>query len=366
MPDYSEPGNFVSESDRNPHPIVGLSVSTAAFIGLVQSRSAGRRPTPVASLAEYEQAFGSTPASTFLRHALRGYFQNGGTRCYIHRLEPGCDLRQGVQALRDLDVSIVACPDAVSLPGIEATLIAHCEEMRYRLAILDAPQGPPPMDGPPAELRSSYAAYYYPRVMDSDCADEIGVAIPACGHIAGTYARTDRYRGVWQAPANEQLLGISGLEQSVTSSEQQAMASAGVNVLRNLPGKGSVVWGARTTSDDPDWKYVNVRRLFIYLERSIEQGTKWAVFEPNDEGLWERVKRSVSDFLYSTWSSGGLVGDSPDDAFFVRCDRTTMTQDDIDNGRLVVEIGFAPLRPAEFVIFRIGQWTAEARCKERC
>jgi len=359
MPEYTFPGVYVEESGSNPHPIAGVSTSTAAFIGIAGSGPFA--PTLIASWTEYQAAFGSSHGTGFLGHAVQGFFANGGTRCYILRVEETVEPAVSLQALESLDVSIVCSPDGNAIAGMSAALIEHCERMRYRLAVLDAPQAPAPVDGPPVALRSSYAAYYYPWVRLAECAEHGAIAAPACGHIAGTYARTDREQGVWHAPAGKPILGIAGLDQSVTEKQGEALNSLGVNTLRNFPGRGNLVWGARTTSQDPDWKYVNIQRYFIYLEHSIDNGTQWAVFEPNGEPLWNAVRRSVSDFVFNEWSNGALQGSKPEQAFFVRCDRTTMTQDDIDNGRLIVEIGVAPVRPAEFVIFRIGQWTADAK-----
>ena len=179
--------------------------------------------------------------------------------------------------------------------------------------------------------------------------------------MCGVYARTDVERGVWKAPANETVRGALRFETDVTAGQQELLNPAGVNCLRALPGRGLRVWGARTASSDPEWKYVNVRRYFNYLERSIDRGTQWAVFEPNGERLWANVREAVGNFLYSEWVSGALLGREPAQAYFVRCDRTTMTQNDIDNGRLVCLVGVAAVKPAEFVIFRVGQKTADGR-----
>jgi phage tail sheath protein FI len=185
--------------------------------------------------------------------------------------------------------------------------------------------------------------------------------LPPSGFVAGIYARVDAARGVHKAPANELVRLAVGVERDLTREEQDTLNPEGVNCLRTFPDRGLLVWGARTLSADPEWKYVNVRRLLMYLERSIDCGTQWAVFEPNTDRLWNAVSIQIRNFLIEAWRQGALQGIKPDQAFFVRCDRTTMTQDDIDNGRLICEIGVAPVRPAEFVIFRIGQWTADRR-----
>ena len=179
--------------------------------------------------------------------------------------------------------------------------------------------------------------------------------------MAGIYARVDVERGVHKAPANEVIRGITKIAQDVTKREQDLLNPKGINALRFFPGRGNRVWGARTVSSDASWKYINVRRLFIFVEESIDEGTQWVVFEPNDEPLWARVRQTITNFLTTVWRSGALEGTKPDEAFFVKCDRTTMTQDDIDNGRLICVIGIAPVKPAEFVIFRIQQKTRESQ-----
>jgi phage tail sheath protein FI len=358
MSDENVPGVYVEEDDPHPHPIAGVSTSTAAFIGIADAGPF--TPTLITSFTDYERAFGSLPGAGFLGYAVRGFFENGGTQCYVVRVEAAAGPTASLQALEGLDVSIVCSPDADSIPGTAAALIAHCEIMRYRFAVLDGPQNPAPTDGPPDALRSSYAAYYYPWILVAGSARGSEISIPPSGFVAGVYARTDGEQGVWHAPANKEILGITGLDQVLTEEESEVLNELGVNVLRFFPVSGYRVWGARTTSSDPQWKYVNVRRYLIYLGHSIDNGTQWVVFEPNGEPLWAAVTRSVSDFLFNEWKSGALQGSKPEDAFFVRCDQTTMTQNDIDNGRLIMEVGVAPLRPAEFVVFRIGQWTAEA------
>ena len=217
-----------------------------------------------------------------------------------------------------------------------------------------------------ARLDSSRGALYHPWLLVDDPSAAPGqppgpVPVAPSGAVAGICARVDRTRGVHQAPANEPVLGIVGLAAQVSKAEQEQLNPAGVNAIRSFPGRGILVWGARTMSSDPEWRYVSIRRLFAFLEHSIDQGTQWAVFEPNGEPLWAAVRQAVEDFLLLQWQAGALLGQKPEDAFFVRCDRSTMTQNDLDNGRLVVLVGVAALRPAEFVVVRIGQWTADAR-----
>lgn len=273
------------------------------------------------------------------------------------------------------DISIVAAPGYSAFKdladAIEAQLLIHVEKRRsYRIGVLDSRAGQSigEVRNAKARVDSKYAALYYPWVVvanplwrpgDASVAREI--AVPPSGFVCGIYARNDVERGVFKAPANEVVRGALRFESDVNFAQQEVLNPLGVNCLRFFPGRGYRVWGGRTTSSDPEWKYVNVRRYFNYLERSIDVGTQWAVFEPNGERLWANVKETISSFLYSEWRSGALLGTDPKEAFFVRCDRSTMDQNDLDNGRLVCLIGVAVVKPAEFVIFRIGQKTADAR-----
>jgi phage tail sheath protein FI len=254
--------------------------------------------------------------------------------------------------------------------AVQQALISHAERMRYRVAVLDTPDGQTISGARDTRSRidSTYAALYYPWVMVANPLARPGneqipseLALPPSGFMAGIYARTDINRGVWKAPANEVVRGALRFEREINHGQQEVLNPEGINCLRFFFGRGNRVWGARTASSDPEWKYVNVRRYFIYLEHSIDRSTQWAVFEPNGERLWSNITDTVTAFLYNEWRSGALMGATPEEAFFVRCDRSTMTQNDFDNGRLICEIGVAPLKPAEFVIFRIGQKTADAQ-----
>jgi phage tail sheath protein FI len=282
----------------------------------------------------------------------------------------------GLAALGEIDdIAIVAMPDAVRLDGAsqkEATdeLIAHCEQLRYRTAIVDPPAGNSisQVRAFRSQFDTKYAALYYPwvRIIDPTAkrdpsAPPATLDLPPSGATAGIYARSDIERGVHKAPANEVVLGITEFVTNVTFDRQAVLNPEGINALRFFPGRSNRVWGARTMSSDPEWRYLNVRRLFNYLEHSIDKSTQWVVFEPNNERLWASIRQTVEDFLLETWRTGALMGTKPEEAYFVRCDRTTMTQNDLDNGRLIVLIGVAPTYPAEFVIFRIGQWTADAQ-----
>lgn len=291
---------------------------------------------------------------------------------YLGRMSEKDELRTGLSSLELVDeISIVAAPGATAdyannsdtANAIIAGLVAHAERLRFRIAVIDCGdnQTISEVRATRALIDSKYAAFYYPWVRILDPITQTEINQPPSGFVAGIYARVDSERGVSKAPANEVVRGATGLEVMLSSAEQEILNPEGVNCFRFFPGRGFRLWGARLASSDPEFKYVNLRRYFAYLEHSIDKGTQWAVFEPNDESLWANVRRTVEDFLLLEWRSGALVGDKPERAYFVKCDRTTMTQKDLDNGLLVCLIGVAPTRPAEFVIFRIGQWTASRR-----
>jgi phage tail sheath protein FI len=281
--------------------------------------------------------------------------------------------RSGVEGLEVLDdVTMLVVPDLMTpMPGeklditmvkaVQTMMIAHCSRLGDRVAILDAPPDLTPQEVKNwrmnvAGFDSSYAAMYYPWIEVMDPITNKLVAIPPSGHVAGIWARSDNTRGVHKAPANEIVLGAVGLKYQTTKGEQDTLNPFGVNCIRAFPGRGIRVWGARTLSSDPAWRYINVRRLFNYVEKSIYNGTQWVVFEPNDRQLWARVRRDASAFLKMVWRDGALFGSSPDEAFYVKCDDELNPPESRDMGRLIIEIGMAPVKPAEFVIFRISQW----------
>ncbi len=276
--------------------------------------------------------------------------------------------RTGIQSLADIDAIAIVMAPGMWAPDIQAALIQHAETLKYRFAVLDTPPADPnsitlieDVQAVKAALDSEYAALYWPWIAVLDPFARVTTEIAPSAHMAGIYARVDDARGVWKAPANEPISGLdigngkNGLQVEITKREQDDLNPNGINALRFFPNRGTRVWGARTISSDESWKYVNVRRLFIYVEASIDEGTQWVVFEPNDESTWARVRQSITNFLITVWKDGGLQGATAQDAFFVKCDNTTMSQDDIDNGRLICVIGIAPVKPAEFVIFRIQQ-----------
>ncbi len=292
---------------------------------------------------------------------------------YEGTAEADAATKTGLKAFEDIDeISIVAAPGSTFLyegayrddaSTIFGLLISHAERMRYRIAVLDSGAGQTIADvrALRARLDSTHAALYYPWVTILDPVTRKEINLPPSGFVAGIYARNDITRAVYKAPANEVVNLALTFETVLNKAQQDVLNPLGINCFRYFEGRGNRLWGARTISSDPEWKYVNLRRYFAYLEHSIDKGTQWAVFEPNGSILWANVRRTISDFLLNEWQNGALLGDKPEEAYFVRCDRSTMTQNDLDNGRLVCLIGVAALRPAEFVIFRIGQWTADKK-----
>jgi len=280
--------------------------------------------------------------------------------------------RTGVGGLEAIDeITMVAAPDLMSayqrsavdletVKAVQLAMIAHCEMMGDRMAVLDPPPGLSPQQVKDwrqdlAGYDSKYAALYYPWVKVFDPASGTNQFVPPSGHMSGVWGRNDSTRGVHKAPANEVVRGAIAVETQLTKLEQELLNPIGVNCVRSFPGRGIRVWGARTLSSDPAWRYLNVRRLFNYLEESILNGTQWVVFEPNDDALWARIRRTISAFLVQEWRAGALFGLTPDEAFYVKCDRETNTAESIDAGQVICEIGVAPVKPAEFVIFRLAQ-----------
>jgi uncharacterized protein len=369
--------------------IHGLSTSIAGFVGPAHIGPVGSVQV-VTSVADVAGLFGDgrplsfddgTTMENFLWHAVRGFFAEGGTRAYIVRTpdtggRPATAAYEAaLHALEEAaDTSIVAAPgstyvtagaqdDRAYSDAVSDLLIRHAEQMRYRIALLDSVNGDD-LDGVRAQrarIDSSYAALYYPWIRATDPRSSCEILLPPSGFVAGVYARVDEQRGVSKAPANEVVRLATGVEGTIDSAQQDSLNAAGINSVRRFTDAGVVLWGARTTSNDPAFRYVNLRRYLAFLEHSIDQGLQWVVFEPNGATLWSTVRRTVEDFLSTQWRNGALAGSTSEQAYFVRCDRSTMTQDDLDQGRLVCVIGVALVKPAEFVIFRIGLWTADHR-----
>ncbi|HEX5717922.1 MAG TPA: phage tail sheath subtilisin-like domain-containing protein [Thermoanaerobaculia bacterium] len=404
MPQYLAPGVYVEEVPSSVQPIAGVGTSTAGFIGEVAddvempaqpgkfvSDSLGRPikdslgnvtpiyyevaeagvPQLITSWESFKNHFGDFhDGNSNLAHAVYGFFNNGGTRCWVARIDGPAEaenttaVTDALAAFEAIDeIALVAVPGATDAE-IHSAVIAHCERVGDRFAILD---GQVVDEFTPDDIQgetgnSDYAALYYPRIEVFDPVAKERIFVAPSGHIAGIYARIDTERGVHKAPANAVVRGALGLEYRLSRADQEGLNPAGINVIRDLNGN-IVVWGARTLGGDAnlEWKYINVRRLFLFLRESIDEGTQWVVFEPNDTALWAKITRNVTAFLTNVWRSGALFGNTPAEAFYVRCDASTNPPEVRDLGQVVCEIGVAVVRPAEFVIFRISQWAGPGK-----
>jgi phage tail sheath protein FI len=402
MPNYFSPGIYVEEVPAGARPIGAVGTSTPGFIGVApDARSRLNEPVALNSWSDFLRVFatGDNPTATHLARAVFGFFTNGGTRCFVVNVGEGGQIagagkrRGGVQVLETVDeVAIVAAP-GFSDPGSYEALLGHCELMRDRVAILDPPEdvdditaltrvglesgdkpkpqggkppeggGKPPEDAAPhaeESLRprqSDYGTLYFPWLRVRDPFSGEVVSTPPSGYLAGIWARTDALRGVHKAPANEPVRGAVDLTYLVTRSEQDVLNPKGVNCIRYFSGEGIRVWGARTlAAEASEWRYINVRRLFNTLEKSIAEGTRWMVFEPNDPTLWRSIRRDIGAFLTRVWRDGALLGRTPEEAFFVKCDEETNPSDVRDAGMVVAFVGVAVVKPAEFVVFKLSQW----------
>jgi phage tail sheath protein FI len=394
MPFYASPGVYVEEVPSGARPIGAVGTSTAGFVGTAPD--AGARvgeAVAVNSWSEFMRIFASTenlPGGALAR-AVFGFFDNGGGRCFVVNVPEGQPItgedrrrRTGLAALEAIDeVAIVAAPGYADTVSYEDVL-AHCERLGDRVAILDPPAELADIDAltrvmtgktgrkraasgsesesPPEEAsglrprQSDYGAFYVPWLVVRDPLTGEPVATPPSGHIAGVWARTDTLRGVHKAPANEPVRGAIDLTYRVTRAEQEVLNPAGVNCIRYFPAEGIRVWGARTlAAEASEWRYLNVRRLFNMLKESVSDGTRWIVFEPNDELLWRSIRRDIGAFLTRVWRDGALMGRTADEAFFVKCDEETNPPDVRDAGQVVAVIGVAPVKPAEFVVFKLSQ-----------
>ncbi len=370
MPEYLSPGVYVEEISGASKPIEAVSTSTVGFIGECK-KGPVNEPIFCPNWSTFTKYFGDFSDSEHLAHAVYGFFNNGGARCFILNVGTGAadkkparfigydrgpGERAGLHAYEEVDdINMIVAPGQTD-PAIQDAVLTHCEKMRYRFAILDCPETIEKggVNNLPKPRDSKYGAYYFPWLEVYD-PEKGNIHVPPSGHMAGIYARSDNERGVHKAPANEVVRGALGLKYTITKSEQDLLNPKGINCIREFPNRGIRVWGARTISSDPEWRYVNVRRLFNMVEQSIEGGTQWVVFEPNDQTLWKRVSRNITAFLLRVWRDGALFGETPEQAFYVKCDGETNPPEVIDAGQLVVEIGMCPTKPAEFVIFRIGQ-----------
>lgn len=422
---YLSPGVYVEEVPSSIKAIAAVSTSTAAFIGFVpdtvptvarnsafdptdpaSSRyktvtfalpAAARVPVLITSWSQFTRMFGdftgdsSLPASTgpvydwghrCLIHAVYGFFNNGGSRCYVARIDPNRseDLDTVLTALAAIDEIALICAPGQESDVVRDKIVAHCAAVGDRFAIFDGPQRETDLtrlthiaaDSPPGVMpkKTDLAAWYYPWIKVSDPLMELieppsqgGIAeVPPSGHIAGIYARVDTERGVFKAPANEVIRGALDVTHRLSKNDQIALNPKGVNCLRVL-NDNIYVWGARTIGGvaNADLKYISVRRTLLFLRESIEEGTQWAVFEPNTPALWAKISRNVTAFLTTVWRAGALFGTTPQESFFVKCDAETNPLELRELGQVVTEIGVAIARPAEFVIFRVSQFAAEAK-----
>jgi phage tail sheath protein FI len=400
MPTYLTPGIYVEEVSAGPRPIEAVGTSIAGFVGIAPDAAKHlNEPQWFDNWTQFTKEFTSPgSASTSLSHAVFGFFQNGGGRCCVVNVGPDGSIvgdgqgRKGLEVLEESDeIAIVAAPGYTDPLSYDA-LLSHCEKMKDRVAILDAPpqisqidaltkvataprESKKPRGGGeeaksagtaeadavrPRQSDGGWGAFYFPHITVRDpLSSKDLVDVPPSGHIAGVYARSDATRGVHKAPANEAVRGALNVTYRVTREEQATLNPSGVNCIRLFPGEGIRVYGARTLAESSsEWRYLNVRRLFNMVEESIARSTRWVVFEPNDRPLWKAIRRDVTAFLTIIWRQGALMGRTPDEAFFVQCDEETNPPEVIDAGMVVAVIGIAPVKPAEFVIFRIGQSAA--------
>src|SRR5687767_10614346 len=403
---YLSPGVYVEEVDRGSKPIEAVGTNTVGFLG-ESAKGPQNESVLITNWSQFVKTFGDfKDCSEHLAHAVYGFFNNGGSRCFIVNVgapaeahkevkaqgggdkkdekaaaaapatggggrdalyigrDGGPGARTGLKCFEEIEeIALVAAPGQTS-PAVQDAILSHCETRKDRFAILDSPEtingG---VDKLPKPRDSKYGAYYFPWIQVYD-PEKGNIFVPPSGHIAGVYSRVDSERGVHKAPANEIVRGALGLKYNISKGEQDLLNPKGINAIRTMQGGGIRIWGARTLSSDAAWKYINVRRLFIMVESSIERATQWVVFEPNDHRLWKRVTRTISSFLTLLWRNGALMGTSPDQAFYVKCDAETNPPEVVDAGQLVVEIGLAPVKPAEFVIFRIGQMASGGGVEE--
>ena len=368
-PEPAFPGVYVEEQSSGSHPIAGVATSVAAFIGPTRRGPLGR-PVEVRSFSEFEQRFGELSAALETGYAVRQYFLNGGNQAWVVRVAKNPNLPRLQAGLRSLDAvdlfNLLVLP-GVTTPAVVALAAGYCQTRRAFL-VVDAPataKTPSQMEEAVRNLTfdsRSHAAIYYPWVRIDDPLNKSQPRLsPPSGTIAGMIARMDAIRGVWKAPAgtDANLQGVTGLERELTNAENGRLNPRGVNCLRSFPVHGLVAWGARTLAGDDqsgsEFKYIPVRRTALFIEESVSRGIQWAVFEPNDERLWAQLRMNVGAFLHGLFQQGAFQGATPKEGYFVKCDRETTTQADVAAGVVNVVIGFAPLKPAEFVIIRIRQ-----------
>jgi len=393
MPEYLAPGVYVEEARFVQGPIASAPTSITAFVG-VAVKGPLHTATEVGSFAEYSEIFGPVSPSSPLSLGVFLFFSNGGRKAVVVRTaSAGTRARTvaadvigdtlkgtGIHALgHSPTVDLLLTPDASAMSvrehdAVTKSALAFCEAHGI-FYLVDPPHARVRRDpvatvvnwaARSSAIRHANAAVYFPRVVMSDPTGKLkSIVVPASGAVAGVYARTDIQRGVWKAPAgtDARLLGVGDVELALSETQMARLHGASINALRQFAGYGILAWGARTflsQGTHSEWQYVPVRRLYLYIERSLQQGLAWAVFEPNDEPLWAQIRLSVSSFLNYQFRRGAFSGASARDAYFVKCGRDTMTSMDINNGRVIVQVGFAPLKPAEFVLMRLAFRTAHS------
>jgi len=363
-----------------PQPIVGVETSIAGFIGVAEDNAViplspgavaqdpptapAGEPQLITSWSEFEKAFGEIQSGNLiLAHAVKGFFDNGGKRCWVIRVATSGELSDLTDELKEFEsideITIVVVP-AATTSAQHSAILKHCFDLKDRFAVLDGTQSPPtltPGDTAPVPLNEAggYGALYFPWLKVSDPSTNTTISVPPSGYIAGIYARTDSQSGVWKAPANEVVQGVVELDRTLTSTQLDILNEGNVNTIGIFSG-AIKVWGARTRSSSPEFRYVNVRRYLNFLQESIDEGTQWVVFEPNTQAVRDNIVKIVSDFLMNQWKNGALFGSKPGDAFFVTCD--TVPQSAAGPEEIEITVGVALIRPAEFMIFNIQRTTA--------
>lgn len=403
MANYQTPGVYVEEVESGSKPIEAGATNIVGFLGIAE-KGPVNEAVLVTNWTQYTKFFGGMHCGGWLGHAVYQFFQNGGTKCYINNLaepvkakqagEPAGEGKKGEgekkvseaePAVKEIknpeniaklvigsdkgigkktglylfdqiqDIAIVAAPGVTDAAAQDA-ILSHCEKHRFRFAVLDSPENlDGGIDSIPKPRDSIMGAYYFPWISMYDTEQDKTVYAPPSGGICGIYGRVDGTRGVHKAPANEIFRTALGLKYNLTDAEQELLNPKGINCIREFPGRGIRVWGARTISSNPEWRYINVRRLFCMVEQALQNGTNWVVFEPNTRDLWKKLTRNITAFLLNIWRTGALFGDTAEEAFYVRCDDELNPPESIDAGYVVCEIGLAPAKPAEFVVFRVSQ-----------
>ena len=408
MPNYQTPGVYVEEIESGSKPIEAGATNIVGFLGIAE-KGPVNQATLVTNWTQYTKIFGGLHEGGGLGHGVYQFFQNGGTKCYINNLaepkvkkaepakepakegdkpaakdekatasEPapyevknpdniakliigkdeGVGKKSGLFLFDEIsDISLICAP-GVTDPAAQDAILTHCEKNRFRFAVLDSPETlDGGIDSIPMPRDSIMGAFYFPWVQMYDMVADQNVYAPPSGGVCGIYGRVDGTRGVHKAPANELFKTALGLKYNLTDAEQELLNPKGINCIRNFPGRGIRVWGARTISSNPEWRYINVRRLFCMIEQALQNGTNWVVFEPNTRDLWKKLVRNVTAFMLGIWKTGALFGNTPEEAFYVRCDDELNPPEAIDAGYVTLELGLAPAKPAEFVVFRVSQKT---------